>query len=253
MSVYATVKVLRFDPSVDVEPYYQDYEITDYDNASSGPLTALKALHWINRYVEDVAYEYNCRKGYCGMCGMMINGQAKLACETTIKEGDAATLEPLAGFPVVRDLVVDTSKAYDKIVKSSVNIKTTSPDKVLQPVENSYQWYVELTPHTFCRECFLCYSSCTALQNANRWGSYAGPAAMHQIHLRHVDGIDESDRIAQAVDMGLFECMKCGMCTQVCPAGITTYENNLEMMEEAEKRGLKPESSDSKASYWPML
>lgn len=251
MSVNATVKILRFDPSVDQEPYYKEYEISDYDNASSGPLTVLKALHWINRYIEDVAYDYNCRKGFCGLCGMLIDGQAKLACETGVKNGGTVTLEPLSGFPVIRDLIVDTNKAYEQIVRSAVNIKTSSPDKVLQRVENSAEWYAKLQPHVMCRECYLCYASCMALQTGKKWGVFAGPAAMQQIYARHIDGIDESDRIAQAVELGLFECVQCGMCTQVCSAGIPTRENNLKMMEEAEGRGLKPKGEAT--SYWPMV
>lgn len=250
MAVNATVKVLRFDSTIDAEPYYKEYQIKDYDT-TAGPLTALKALHWINLHIEPIAYDYNCRRTSCGMCGMMVNGESKLACRTPIDDGETVTLDPLAGFPVVRDLIVDTERAHRRFVQSSASIKTSSPDKVLQPVADGEFWWNEISHHSTCRECMLCYSSCMALQPGNKWDKFAGPGALHQIYMRHIDGIDESDRIAQAVEMGLFECVQCGMCTKVCPARIPTKENNKKMMDIAEERSLKPQAEST--SYWPMV
>ena len=76
MTVSARVRILRFDPGIDPEPYYKDYDIADYDT-SAGPLTVLKALHWINLHIEPIAYDYNCRRTTCGLCGMMIDGEPK--------------------------------------------------------------------------------------------------------------------------------------------------------------------------------
>ena len=39
---------------------------------------------------------------------MMVNGEPKLTCKTSLAEyGDKVEIEPLANFPIVRDLVVE--------------------------------------------------------------------------------------------------------------------------------------------------
>ena len=250
MAVNAKVRILRFDPSVDSEPYEKEYEITGFDT-TSGPLSVLKALHWINNNIEPIAYDYNCRRASCGLCGMMINGEPRLACMTAIEDGDTVLLEPLAGFPVIRDLIVDNEKAKRRFVQASVNLKTSSPDKICKPIEPAEKWWDVISNHTFCRECMLCYSTCMSLQQADRWTTFAGPGALAQIYGKHISGIDESDRVAQAVEMGVFECMQCGNCTSVCPARIPTSENNKALMDEAESRGIAPKGD--KTSWWPMI
>jgi succinate dehydrogenase/fumarate reductase iron-sulfur protein len=250
MADSATLRIRRFDPSTDPEPYYKEYEITGFDT-ESGPLTVLKALHWINLHIEPIAYDYNCRRTSCGLCGVMVDGEAKLGCMAPITMGKEVTVEPLLGFPIIRDLIVDTSIAHQRFLQTSVSIKTSGPDEVCRTNISAENWWNVTSHHVSCRECMLCYSSCQALQSFNRWDSFAGPGALQQIYLRHIDEIDESDRVKQAVDLGVFECVQCGMCTKVCPAHIPTCENNRRLMDEAEQSGLKP--SDERTSYWPML
>lgn len=250
MATSAKITILRFDPSVDAEPYTKDYEVKDFDT-TAGPLSVLKALHWINNNIEPIGYEYNCRRATCGLCGMMINGEARLACMTEVKDGDTVLLEPMPGFPVLRDLIVDTERAQRRFVQADVQLKTSSPDKVCQPINPPEKWWDTISNHTLCRECMLCYASCMALQNNDKWNVFAGPGALAQVYGKHISGIDESDRVAQAVDLGVFECMQCGMCSKVCPSRIPTMENNKALMEEAEQRGIAPKSENT--SWWPMV
>src|SRR5438874_13418797 len=75
---------------------------------------------------DPIAFDHDCREGICGICGMMINGQAHgprratTACQLhmrSFRDGDQVTIEPWRAdaFPVVKDLVVDRS-AFDRIV-----------------------------------------------------------------------------------------------------------------------------------------
>ena len=61
------------------------------------------------------AFESGCSSGACGACTMVINGRVRLACRTLVDDvspkGKPITLEPLAKFPLVRDLVVDRARA----------------------------------------------------------------------------------------------------------------------------------------------
>ena len=77
---------------------------------------------------EPIAFESDCREGICGACGLMINGQAHgpqrgtATCQLHLRrfdDGDEIVVEPFrsAGFPVIKDLVVDRS-ALDRIVQS---------------------------------------------------------------------------------------------------------------------------------------
>ena len=74
---------------------------------------------------EAVAFDHDCREGICGMCSLMIDGQAHgpekavTTCQLHMrqyKDGDTITIEPFRAkaFPVVRDLCVDRS-AFDRI------------------------------------------------------------------------------------------------------------------------------------------
>jgi succinate dehydrogenase / fumarate reductase, iron-sulfur subunit len=77
---------------------------------------------------EPIAFESDCREGICGACGLMINGQAHgpqrgtTTCQLhlrTFDDGDEIVVEPFraAGFPIVKDLVVDRSP-LDRIIQS---------------------------------------------------------------------------------------------------------------------------------------
>lgn len=239
------ISIKKFDSSVDAEPTVVTYEVPD--DPAFAPMTALKALNYINRFCEPIAYDFNCRRGTCGRCAMMVDGEACLACQKVLT--GEHTIEPLAGFPVIRDLVVDRSAAYQRFVGANSSIKTMGPKDVLKPMEGK-KYREEIYPLSACRECMSCYSECMALKDMGLWGAYAGPGAMQAIYLRTVDGEDVSDRIEQAVFSGLFNCVQCGRCSQVCPSGIPCAENIKSMMDQAEERGLKPTAEPT--SWWPV-
>lgn len=75
-----------------------------------------------------VAFDHDCREGICGMCSLMINGQAhgpeKLTttCQLHMRkfnDGDTIVVEPFRAraFPLIRDLVVDRS-AFDRVIQA---------------------------------------------------------------------------------------------------------------------------------------
>jgi succinate dehydrogenase / fumarate reductase iron-sulfur subunit len=96
---------------------------------------------------EPVAFEADCREGICGSCGLMIDGQAHgpqrgtATCQLHMRrfaDGDVVTVEPwrAAGFPIIKDLVVDRS-AFDRIIAAGGFITAptgSAPDANLIPV-----------------------------------------------------------------------------------------------------------------------
>nr|MDA8341165.1 2Fe-2S iron-sulfur cluster-binding protein [Actinomycetota bacterium] len=61
----------------------------------------------------SLAFRYSCRVAMCGTCGLRVDGRAALACQTDVPaDADRVQLAPLAGLPVVRDLVVDPAPFF---------------------------------------------------------------------------------------------------------------------------------------------
>src|ERR687884_1428874 len=77
--------------------------------------TVLDALLYAKSYKDQsIGIRYSCRMASCGSCGMKINGIPRLACYTKVSElqGSEITVEPLANFPHIRDLVTDFSQFF---------------------------------------------------------------------------------------------------------------------------------------------
>lgn len=95
------IKVKRFDPSKDAEPYFKAYEVEVEKGA-----TVLSVLrHIYEKLDHSLAFYYSCRIGKCVGCHVSVNGKTRLACNTIVDSD--ITLEPQPGFKVVKDLVVD--------------------------------------------------------------------------------------------------------------------------------------------------
>ena len=256
-----TLKIKKFDPSVDKEPYFVEYQVPVADDDDQVQ-TVLKCLNYIDLNIESVAYDSNCRWGGCGRCGMMVDGTPKLACWARVEPGETYTIEPLAGFEVIRDLVVDNSKAYDRFVQSDLSIRTYKPLTGVKDLAPEVYWGADdgsdegKTQIRFerCRECTMCYSVCTALNVNKKWDKFIGPGAMMQIAQRYYDTLDESDRLSQAVFGGVAECVQCGACAAVCPAMIDIPRVNRELLEDAIERGLIDGTElDPEVAAYPFL
>ncbi len=231
-----TAKIFRYDPSVDEEPHYSTHEVEWIDDGT-GIMTALQVLHAINYDEEAFGYDHNCSSGLCGRCSMLIDGKPGLACWTPLEPGEH-TFEPLPGFPVIKDLVVDRSKARQQFVNVDTTIHTVDPIVTLPDIDYELYWET-LERLNMCRECMQCYAVCPVLKDGNNT-RFVGPGAMGQIAQRYFDTEDQSDRLGQAVFSGLWDCTLCGECTAVCPSGIKHVELFQKMQEDARERGLVP-------------
>jgi succinate dehydrogenase/fumarate reductase iron-sulfur protein len=95
------IKILRFDPTKDSEPRFQEYSV---------PISLGTSVTNVLDYIYDnldssIAYYANCHKSICGRCLLMVDGKRRLAC-TELVTGDTV-LKPLPDHKVVRDLVVE--------------------------------------------------------------------------------------------------------------------------------------------------
>ena len=98
-----TIKVFRFDPSVDPKPRYDSFTIP-YDEEE----TILGILKQIARdHDPSLVFRESCRIGNCSLCSMKVNGKPILACRKPMKDYGRTDLmiEPLHRETVIRDLV----------------------------------------------------------------------------------------------------------------------------------------------------
>lgn len=226
------VTITRYNPAEDDAPRHSTYEVPWREY-----MTVLQALHHINEYYEPLNFDFSCRGGLCGRCGATVNGKAELSCFRVINEGEDVTVEPLVGFPVIRDLVVDKRELEDQLAKSNAELVVDDPIDIDAMPELDYDyWWQDLHRKNMCRECGLCFSTCPVYQSDKT--AYAGPATLSQVYLRANDGMDKADRIAQAVDLGVMNCTLCGECNKVCPSYIDHVDCNRFFQEAAKARGL---------------
>src|SRR5687767_4290883 len=110
-----TLEVTRYRPGHDREPRAQSFTVPYRRD-----WVVLDALNYVKDRIDGtLSYRWSCRMGVCGSCGMMVNGVPKLTCATFLRdyEGTPIRVEPLANFPVVRDLVVSLDDFMEKLVR----------------------------------------------------------------------------------------------------------------------------------------
>ncbi len=101
----AKIRILRFNPQTDREPYNQDYTIPLADDA----ISILQALNQIYEQQDaTLAFrQYCCGIQNCNSCIMNINGKAAHACKTLVSAGMEFEVAPLHNKTVIRDLIAE--------------------------------------------------------------------------------------------------------------------------------------------------
>ena len=226
-----TLKVWRqSSPSAPGE--FKTYKVYDISTHMSF-LEMLDVLNedLISKGEEPVAFDHDCREGICGMCGVMINGQAHgpdretTTCQLHMrrfKTGDVIVVEPwrASAFPVVRDLVVDRS-AFDRIMTSGgyVSVNTGNAvdgNAVLVPKQNADKAFASAT----CIGCGACVAAC---KNASAMLFVS--AKVSQFALLPQGQPERASRVetmvAQMDAEGFGGCTNTNECEAACPAGIS--------------------------------
>ena len=105
-----SIKIYRANKAAGESPHYDRVEVP-----VQRWTTVLDALLYAKAYKDpSIGIRYSCRMASCGSCGMKINGIPRLTCYTKVTElqGSEITVEPLANFPHIRDLVTDFSQFF---------------------------------------------------------------------------------------------------------------------------------------------
>ncbi|WP_299208588.1 succinate dehydrogenase/fumarate reductase iron-sulfur subunit [uncultured Dokdonia sp.] len=196
----------------------------------------------INKGDDPVVFDHDCREGICGSCSMFINGEAHgpdrlvTTCQLHMrkfKDGDTITIEPFraAGFPVIKDLMVDRS-SFDRIQHAggfiSVNTSGNTQDANAIPIEkaNADAAFDAAT----CIGCGACVASCK-----NSSAMLFVSAKVSQFALLPQGEIEATDRVLNMVkqmdEEGFGNCTNTGACEVECPKGIS-LENIARMNRE---------------------
>jgi fumarate reductase iron-sulfur subunit len=213
-----TIKVQRYNPETDSEPRFQTYEVPYKED-----WVLLDAIVYIKDHLDaSLSYRWSCRMGICGSCGMNVNGYPRLTCSTHLRDFRAGmTVEPLANFPVIRDLVIDIDDFMAKLksVKPWIVRQLEQPLGAGEFLQSTNQ-IDNYRSFSQCINCLLCYAACPVYGMENE---FLGPAAIALARRYNNDSRDQGgeERVqVLAASEGIWDCSFVGECSAACPKGV---------------------------------
>ena len=229
--MHLTLKVWRQD-GPEARGEFRTYELDEV----SPDMSFLEMLDVLNQKLmergeEMVQFDHDCREGICGMCSLMINGQAHgpdretTTCQLHMRkfsDGDTVVIEPwrARAFPVIRDLVVNRS-AFDRIIASGGYVSVNAgnaPDGNAIPVPK--QDADKSLDASACIGCGACVAAC---KNAS--AMLFTSAKVSQLALLPQGKPERASRVlnmvAQMDEEGFGSCTNTSECEAACPAGIS--------------------------------
>lgn len=210
------LKIKRFNPEKDQQPWWGNYTVEA--EPTDRLLDALNHIKW---YLDgSLTYRRSCAHGVCGSDAMLINGSNALACKVLLKNlGSSITVEPLRGFRVLKDLLLDLEGFFEKYRQVKPYLITSSPT----PEKERLQAPIDRERFDDTTKCILCGACTTACPSFWANPDYVGPAAIVNAHRFIFDNRDEGReerlQVLNSVD-GVWRCRTIFNCVEACPRGI---------------------------------
>ncbi|MSQ35632.1 MAG: succinate dehydrogenase/fumarate reductase iron-sulfur subunit [Dehalococcoidia bacterium] len=211
-----TLEVARYHPERDDRPHIERFEVPYHED-----WVVLDALNYLKDQTDGtLTYRWSCRMGVCGSCGMMVNGVPRLTCAAFLRDflPGPIRVEPLSGFPVERDLVVQLDDFMQKLsaVKPWIIREQEQPLAAGEYNQTPSQ-LADYKQYSMCINCMLCYSACPVYQHEQE---FVGPAVLALAQRYNHDSRDQGNAERQPLiwsDDGIWDCTFVGECSRVCP------------------------------------
>ncbi|MCB1701240.1 MAG: fumarate reductase iron-sulfur subunit [Pseudomonadales bacterium] len=214
------IQVLRHNPRDPASvPQLQTFELEEADS-----MTLFIALNEIReRQDPSLQFDFVCRAGICGSCGMIINGRPGLACRTLTRDlPDNIVLAPLPAFELIGDLSVNTGKwmrGMSERLETWVHtqgleqLDVDAIEEAMEPALAEQIYELER-----CIECGCCVAACGT---ARMREDFVGAVGLNQITRFRLDPRDERTdaEFYELVgdESGVFGCMTLLGCEDMCP------------------------------------
>ncbi|MEC7640629.1 MAG: succinate dehydrogenase iron-sulfur subunit [Nitrospinota bacterium] len=233
----ATIRIRRFVPEKQTEPYYQDFEVE-----TPPGITLLDCMNEI-KWTQDgtLTYRMSCRSAICGSCAVKINGHAGLACqkqaEDLVDKEGVILIEPLGNMEPIKDLVTDFKPFWDKVdqVKPYLQPEGQAPEKEWHQTSEQFRLIDDAST---CIMCAACYSDCNVLEVDS---NFLGPAALAKAQRFVGDSRDAQtyERVKELSEPGgIWDCTHCGECVERCPKPARPFDRIKEIMAMALEHGV---------------
>ncbi|MGL4721848.1 MAG: succinate dehydrogenase/fumarate reductase iron-sulfur subunit [Desulfovibrionaceae bacterium] len=208
----------RFDGT---KKYTQDYELV-YEPKK----TLLSQLFFIKENLDPTLnFTAACRAAICGACGVRVNGNAFLACDTRMEElmeyfdTTHFKIGPMGNFTVISDLVVEWDDKLERLKKTKPTLRPKSEFTIKEGCKQSEENLEKIALQWDCILCGVCASECTAL--ATDKDSFLEPFNFVQAERNASDSRSADPMIhgTPALEGGLWNCVRCFECVK-CPKHI---------------------------------
>jgi fumarate reductase (CoM/CoB) subunit B len=189
-------------------------------------MRVLDVLNWIaENEAPDLAYRWFCGSKMCGTCAVRMNGREVLACWEAAEP--LMTIEPLRNLPVIRDLVVDR-KAYERRVANLEPWLERHEAYPQFPEPLTHKQMKDASKALDCISCMCCYSACPVI-GLGELTDFAGPAPLVQLGQTALDPRNDPKKVGRSLALtGIFHCVSCYKCEEVCPAAIPIVSRVIE-------------------------
>jgi succinate dehydrogenase/fumarate reductase iron-sulfur protein len=186
------------------------------------PMTVLDVLLAVQRdHDPTFGFRFSSRVAMSGTCTVRVDGRSVLACQHRLgPDTDSIRVDPLAGLPVIRDLLVDTRPFWDewsRVTPYLVPREDLDAPAVIRPDAPERRL---IDDSLDCIGCAACWSSCGV---ADHRRDFLGPAALNRAMVLVADSRDDAagERL-DAVDAsdGVDRCHYIYGCTAACPKGL---------------------------------